>query len=103
MPLPNKPKSRCYVMPKKLSDFLAAKVRDRTPEIRACLRKLGNRYVDQTELCAAAGLSTQHLAKYREQFTAHLVPVRDRAHRETFLWAGTAKLAKQMREVSTRG
>ncbi len=89
-------------MPKKLSDFTAARSRDKSPQIRAYLRKLGNRYVDQLELCTALGLATQQLAKYREQFTAHLVPVRDRAHKPTFLWAGTVKLAKQMCEV-TRG
>jgi hypothetical protein len=87
-------------MPKKLSDFVAAHTRDKSPQIRAYLRKLGNRYVDQLELCRATGVANQDLHRYHERFVAHLVPTRNAANRKTFLWAGTPKLAKQMCEVT---
>lgn len=87
-------------MPKKLTDFVASRSKDRTPEIRAYLRKLGNRYVDQLELVRTVGISTQHLGRYRGAFADHLVPSRTNAGRPTYLWAGTAKLAKQMRSVA---
>jgi hypothetical protein len=89
-------------MPKKLSDFVAAHTRDKSPQIRAYLRKLGNRYVDQLELCRAAGVANQDIRRYYDTFSTHLVPTRNGSGRKTFLWAGTPKLANQMCKV-TRG
>ncbi len=90
-------------MPKKLSDFVSQHSKDRTARIRAFLRALGPRYVNQLELCRGAGVAYQDLAKYREQFADHVVPTRNKAGDPAYLWAGTVKLAKQMREVSKRG
>lgn len=87
-------------MPKKLSDFAATVSKDRSPAIRKYLKALGARYVDERELCAAVRLGYQQLAKYRPLFTQHLVPYRNKAGRPAHLWAGTARLAKQMRELA---
>ena len=87
-------------MPASFKQFVAQRTPDKSPQIRAFLKKIGNQYVDQTELCRAVGLATYDLARYRELFAAHLVPARTRAHSQTFLWAGTPRLAKQMRAVS---
>lgn len=87
-------------MPKKLTDFVAARSTDHTAAIRAFLRQLGSQYVDQRELCRATGVSYQDLGRYRDAFKQHLVPTRNAAGRPAFLWAGTPNLAKQMREVS---
>lgn len=87
-------------MGKTLSDFVVSRSKDRTADIRAYLSKLGGRYVDQLELCRATGVAHHHLAKYRELFVDHLVLTRNAAGRRTHLWAGTVKLAKQMRAVA---
>ncbi len=90
-------------MPKKLSEFTPRRSADHTSKIRAYLRSLGAQYVDQLELCRATGVSFARIGDYRQRFAAHLVPTRSASGKPTFLWAGTPKLAKQMREVSQRG
>ncbi len=87
-------------MPKKLSEFNPRCSADHTGKIRAYLRSLGAQYVDQLELCRATGVSFSRLAPYRERFAAHLVPTRSASGKPTFLWAGTPKLAKQMRAIA---
>ncbi len=87
-------------MPKKLSDFTASVSRDRSAAVRAYLKTLGAQYVDERELCRATGIAYQDLPRYRAVFGAHLVPTRNCAGKPAQLWAGTPKLAKQMREVS---
>lgn len=87
-------------MPKSLSEFTAAVRKDRTPEIRAYLRKLGARYVNEVEMCRSIRLSTADLPRYRAKFPKHLVPHRGRDSKPGYLWAGTPKLASQMRELS---
>ncbi len=87
-------------MPASFKQYVAQRACDKSPRIRAFLKSIGAQYVNQIELCRAVGLATYDLERYREQFAAHLVPTRDRASKPTYLWAGTPRLAKQMRALS---
>ncbi len=89
-------------MPKDLSDFLASVLPDRSPIVRQFLKTLGDRYVNEIELCRSTKVAFQDLPRYRELFAAHVVPARNAARKPATLWAGTPKLAKKMREVSAR-
>lgn len=75
----------------------------KSQEIRAFLRRIGAKYVTEYELIRAAHVAAIELPRYREEFAAHIVPWRNSRGKPAFLWAGTPKLAKQMKEVSKNG
>jgi len=87
-------------MAKTFSEYKAATTKDRSADIRAFLKTLGDRYVNEYELCRATRVSTCDVAKYRDAFKAHVVQGTRARGAKCFYWAGTAKLAKQMRGVS---
>lgn len=89
-------------MPRNFKQFVATGTRPlgKADAVRAFLKSIGAQYVNEYELIRAAHVAAIDLPQYREHFAAHVVPYRNSAGKQGFLWAGTPKLAKQMREVS---
>lgn len=92
---------------KSLADFKAA--HDKSfivpAKIKAGLEKLGadgwEYEMDFAKLC---GLGNNDLARYREQFTAHVVVVKNQGGKgERRVWAGTKTLALKMQEMANNG
>jgi hypothetical protein len=66
--------------------------------IRAALEKLGDGWEYEMELMKLAGISTTDVARFRSQFEEHIVTVAGQNPKR--IWAGTKKLAAQLRELA---
>lgn len=73
---------KSYIVPKK---------------IKGALEKLGDGWEYEVHFMRLAGISVTDLAAYRDQFEDHIVVVGGRNTKR--VWAGTTKLAAQMREM----
>jgi len=65
-------------------------------KLSKALKELGASWVYEQELIKLAGVSTTDISNYRGNFEQHIVVLRGDKKR---VWAGTAALAKQMREL----
>ncbi len=74
---------KSYIVPKK---------------IREALDKLGNTWQYELEFLRFAGVSTNDLAAFREQFLDHIVSIGGRTPRR--IWTGSKDLARKMREMA---
>ena len=80
-----------------LADFLQAhdKATIVPAKIREGLAKMGKSgWLYESEFVKLAGVTPMDFSAYRDDFAAYFVQLRDRR-----AWAGSEKLAKQMREV----
>lgn len=77
-----------YIVPKRIKD---------------ALDKLGESWEYEIEFIKLAGISITDLARFREQFEAHIVPVKvsnGGSHRKN-VWAGTTAFAAKLREMAS--
>lgn len=74
-----------FIVPKKIRETLAA---------------LGDSWLTEVDFLKHSGISTTDLAKFREEFEAHIV-VTNAQHGKSQrrLWVGTTKMAAKMREA----
>ena len=66
-------------------------------KIRAALKEIGNAAVPEDVLRSMAGIGSNQLAQYADQFEEHHIMVRE-GGRSKRLWSGTARFAQEARE-----
>ncbi len=64
-------------------------------KVKAQVQDMGASWLYESEFAKAAGVSLADLGNYRDQFADLVVTMRDSRR----VWAGTAKLAQQLREM----
>jgi len=91
-------KEKAVKVGKTLSDFKAAYDKDTIvpQKIRDALELLGDGWEYEAPFAKMAGISMTDMGTYREQFADYIVYLRRDAKK---VWAGTKKLAAQMREM----
>ncbi len=67
-------------------------------KIRAALREIGNAAVTEDVLRSMAGIGSNQLSQYADQFEEYHVIARE-GGRSKRLWAGTPKFAQEAREM----
>jgi hypothetical protein len=65
-------------------------------KVKEALKELGSGWLYESEFVKAADVSYADLGNYRDLFSDHVVTLKREGKRA---WAGTAALAKQMREM----
>lgn len=85
------------VQPRTLADFRNAYDKSTIvpTKIRAALQELGSGWLTEREFCSLAQINAVDMSLFRDEFAEHVVTLRDR----TRAWAGTTRLAEQMRAV----
>lgn len=101
--VPDQSKTAAKSAGKSLADFQA--VYDRNyivpKKIRDALEKLGpDGWENEIEFIKLAQISVTEMARYREQFAAHVVEVRAHGSVQKRVWAGSAKFAAHLRELA---
>jgi hypothetical protein len=86
------------IQKKPLSKF--RELHDRTfivpRRIKEALKRIGNGWEYEREFCSVAGVSTNDIAAYREQFKDHVVQIERSGKRA---WTGSKAMAVQMRKM----